>query len=86
MSLQRSAVQIHPAQHAVLTLRLTHKHRFGILRPAKSKFLSFNAIAVALHNKMTTAEFSQTDLAYAPPFGPVWDPLLTAANQLVKKI
>ncbi|WP_457552256.1 FAD-dependent oxidoreductase [Desulfobacula sp.] len=45
-----------------------------------------NAVAVALHNKMTVADFSQTDLAYAPPFGPVWDPLLTAANQLVKKI
>jgi len=45
-----------------------------------------NAIAVALHAKMTAADFSQTDLAYAPPFGPVWDPLLTAANQLVKKI
>ena len=40
MSSQRSAVQIHHAQHAVLTLRLTHKHWFGILRPAKSKFLS----------------------------------------------
>ena len=45
-----------------------------------------NAIAVALHNKMTVKDFSGTDLAYAPPFGPVWDPLLTAANQLVKKI
>jgi len=45
-----------------------------------------NAIAVALHNKMTVKDFSQTDLAYAPPFGPVWDPLLTAANQLIKKI
>ncbi len=45
-----------------------------------------NAIAVALHNKMTVEDFSQSDLAYAPPFGPVWDPLLTAANQLVKKI
>ncbi|MCD4743810.1 MAG: FAD-dependent oxidoreductase [Desulfobacteraceae bacterium] len=45
-----------------------------------------NAIAVALHNHMTVADFSQTDLAYAPPFSPVWDPLLTAANQLVKKL
>ncbi|MDX9787409.1 MAG: FAD-dependent oxidoreductase [Desulfobacterales bacterium] len=45
-----------------------------------------NAIAVALHNKMTVAQFSQTDLAYAPPFGPVWDPMLTAAVQLMKQI
>ncbi|RJP80364.1 MAG: pyridine nucleotide-disulfide oxidoreductase [Desulfobacteraceae bacterium] len=45
-----------------------------------------NAAAVALHNRMTVEAFSQTDLAYAPPFGPVWDPLLTAANQLLKKM
>lgn len=44
-----------------------------------------NAAAVALHRHMTVAQFSQCDLAYAPPFGPVWDPLLTAANQLLKQ-
>jgi pyruvate/2-oxoglutarate dehydrogenase complex dihydrolipoamide dehydrogenase (E3) component len=43
-----------------------------------------NAPAVALHAGMTVEEFSQTDLAYAPPFGPSWDPMLTAANQLLK--
>jgi hypothetical protein len=42
--------------------------------------------AVALHNQMTVARFAQCDLSYAPPFGPVWDPLLTAANQLLKKM
>lgn len=45
-----------------------------------------NAPAVALHNRMTVEEFSQCDLAYAPPFGPVWDPVLTAAVQLLKKM
>jgi NADPH-dependent 2,4-dienoyl-CoA reductase/sulfur reductase-like enzyme len=45
-----------------------------------------NAAAVALQGQMTVAEFSQADLAYAPPFGPVWDPLLTAANQLKKRL
>ncbi|MFH2219088.1 MAG: FAD-dependent oxidoreductase [Pseudomonadota bacterium] len=45
-----------------------------------------NAPAVALHAHMTVEQFSQSDLAYAPPFGPVWDPLLTAANQLLKKL
>jgi len=45
-----------------------------------------NAIAVALHNHMTVETFSQTDLAYAPPFSPTWDPLLTTANQLIKKL
>ena len=45
-----------------------------------------NAVAVALHNQMTVKDYCQTDLAYAPPFGPTWDPTLTAANQLLKKL
>lgn len=45
-----------------------------------------NAIAVALQARMTVAEFGQSDLAYAPPFGPTWDPLLVAANQLYKQL
>ena len=45
-----------------------------------------NAAAVALHTRMTVQEFSRTDLAYAPPFGPVWDPLLTASHQLLKRL
>lgn len=45
-----------------------------------------NALATALNAKMTVADLQRCDFAYAPPFGPVWDPLLTAANQLLKKI
>jgi len=43
-----------------------------------------NAPAIALHSNITVEQFSRSDLAYAPPFGPVWDPLLIAANQLLK--
>jgi pyruvate/2-oxoglutarate dehydrogenase complex dihydrolipoamide dehydrogenase (E3) component len=45
-----------------------------------------NGPAVALHGQMTVDQFSQCDLAYAPPFGPTWDPMLTAANQLLKRL
>jgi NADPH-dependent 2,4-dienoyl-CoA reductase/sulfur reductase-like enzyme len=45
-----------------------------------------HAPAVALHARMTVEQFLQCDLAYTPPFGPVWDPLLTAANQLVRAL
>jgi len=45
-----------------------------------------DAPAVALHARLTVEEFVQCDLAYAPPFSPVWDPMLTAANQLAKKL
>lgn len=43
-----------------------------------------NAAAVALHAAMSVEQFVQCDLSYAPPFGGVWDPLLVAANQLIK--
>lgn len=45
-----------------------------------------NAPAVALSARMTVSDYIQSDLAYAPPFGPVWDPTLTAAIQLTKKM
>ena len=37
--------------------------------------------AVALWNRMTVEEMTALDLAYAPPFAPVWDPILVAARQ-----
>jgi len=45
-----------------------------------------NAPAVALSARMTVEDYIQSDLAYAPPFGPVWDPTLTAAIQLAKRL
>jgi NADPH-dependent 2,4-dienoyl-CoA reductase/sulfur reductase-like enzyme len=45
-----------------------------------------NAPAVALQSGMSVEDFIQCDLAYAPPFSPVWDPALTAANQLMKNM
>ena len=45
-----------------------------------------NVIAAALANRMRVDEFEQLDLAYSPPFSPVWDPLLVAAQQLMKDL
>ncbi len=39
-----------------------------------------DVLATALFKKMTVEEISQLDLSYAPPFAPVWDPILIAAN------
>jgi hypothetical protein len=43
-----------------------------------------NVIATALAAHLRVEDLEQLDLAYAPPFAPVWDPLLTAAQQLAK--
>ncbi len=43
-------------------------------------------LATALTARMTVEELVDLDLSYAPPFSPVWDPVQTAARQLVKKL
>jgi pyruvate/2-oxoglutarate dehydrogenase complex dihydrolipoamide dehydrogenase (E3) component len=48
--------------------------------------LKINTLAVAVHQEMTLEAISRLDLAYAPPFSPVWDPLLIAANLLKKQV
>jgi CoA-dependent NAD(P)H sulfur oxidoreductase len=45
-----------------------------------------DVIATALQARLRLDEFEQLDLAYSPPFSPVWDPLLIAAQQLQKQI
>ncbi|MFE9655981.1 FAD-dependent oxidoreductase [Micromonospora sp. NPDC006431] len=42
-----------------------------------------DALAVALWNGMTVDEMTALDLGYAPPFAPVWDPVLIAARRAV---
>lgn len=39
-----------------------------------------DVIAAALHARWTTYDLAELDLSYAPPFAPVWDPILVAAN------
>ncbi|WP_247007009.1 FAD-dependent oxidoreductase [Halorientalis litorea] len=45
-----------------------------------------DTIATALHGGMTVSELQNVDLAYAPPFSPVWDPVLTAAKVLAGQL
>jgi NADPH-dependent 2,4-dienoyl-CoA reductase/sulfur reductase-like enzyme len=40
-----------------------------------------DALAVALWNGMTVEEMAALDLGYAPPYAPVWDPVLIAARK-----
>jgi NADPH-dependent 2,4-dienoyl-CoA reductase/sulfur reductase-like enzyme len=40
-----------------------------------------DAIATALWNEMTVEDMANLDLSYAPPFAPVWDPVLIAARK-----
>ncbi|RFS82598.1 flavoprotein oxidoreductase [Actinomadura spongiicola] len=45
-----------------------------------------DALAVALWNGMTVEEMTGLDLGYAPPFAPVWDPVLIAARKAAEAV
>jgi NADPH-dependent 2,4-dienoyl-CoA reductase/sulfur reductase-like enzyme len=45
-----------------------------------------DALAVALWNRMTVDEMAGLDLGYAPPYAPVWDPVLIAARKAVEAV
>jgi NADPH-dependent 2,4-dienoyl-CoA reductase/sulfur reductase-like enzyme len=40
-----------------------------------------DALAICIWNEMTVDEVLSLDLSYAPPFAPVWDPVLVAARK-----
>ena len=86
----RSRAHAHPGS-STLYIQMVGDRKSGRLLGAQmvgkeGAAHRIDAVAVALHQKMTVDAFSQCDLAYAPPFSPVWDPMLTAANQLIKKM
>jgi NADPH-dependent 2,4-dienoyl-CoA reductase/sulfur reductase-like enzyme len=43
-----------------------------------------DVFATALHHALTIKDLQRLDLSYAPPFAPVWDPILVAANVAAK--
>jgi CoA-dependent NAD(P)H sulfur oxidoreductase len=45
-----------------------------------------DTLATCLYGKMTVEDVARLDLAYAPPFATVWDPILVAANVALKKL
>ena len=43
-----------------------------------------DVLAAALYAKMTIEDLARLDCSYAPPYAPVWDPVLVAANAVRK--
>lgn len=86
----RSRAHAHPGS-STIGVQMVGDKRSGLLLGVQmvgreGAAHRIDAPAVALHAKLTVEAFSQCDLAYAPPFSPVWDPMLTAATQLLKRI
>ncbi len=47
--------------------------------------LRANTIGVAIQHKLTLDDIAQWDIIYSPPFAPLWDPILIAANKARKR-
>jgi NADPH-dependent 2,4-dienoyl-CoA reductase/sulfur reductase-like enzyme len=73
--------------HEPLWVKLIHRPDDGRLLGAwlagrdPSAGKRADVLATAITAGMTVAEVSDLDLTYAPPFAPVWDPILQAANR-----
>ena len=71
---------------AMMTIKLIAERRTGTLLGAQivgrtEAAKRIDALAVAVWNRMTVEEMTALDLSYAPPFAPVWDPVLIAARK-----
>ena len=71
---------------AMMTVKLIAERRTGVLLGAQilgriEAAKRIDALAVAVWNRMTVEEMTGLDLSYAPPFAPVWDPVLIAARK-----
>ena len=69
-----------------MTVKMTAERRTGRLLGVQivgyeGSAKRIDTAATALWNRMTVEEMTALDLAYAPPFAPVWDPILVAARQ-----
>ncbi|MET8338336.1 FAD-dependent oxidoreductase [Streptosporangium canum] len=45
-----------------------------------------DALAIAVWQEMSVEDVSGLDLSYAPPFAPVWDPILIAARKTAERV
>jgi NADPH-dependent 2,4-dienoyl-CoA reductase/sulfur reductase-like enzyme len=45
-----------------------------------------DVLATAIWNRMTVDDVASLDLSYAPPFSPVWDPVLIAARKVADEL
>jgi NADPH-dependent 2,4-dienoyl-CoA reductase/sulfur reductase-like enzyme len=76
---------------ALMTVKMLAERRTGRLlgvqivgREGAAKRV--DVAAVALTAGMTVEQMTALDLGYAPPFSPVWDPVLVAARKAVAKV
>lgn len=86
----RSRAGYYPGGHEIRVLlnleKGTGRILGGELLGGEEVGSKIDVLATAITGGMTVEDFFHLDLAYAPPVGPVWDPLLTAARVGIKEV
>jgi NADPH-dependent 2,4-dienoyl-CoA reductase/sulfur reductase-like enzyme len=75
-----------PVTAKLLAERRTGRLLGGQLVGGEGAAKRIDVVAVALQAGMAAADLVDADLAYAPPFGPLWDPVAVAARDLLKHL
>lgn len=88
--LDHSRSAYHPGGGRLL-LRLVYDAETGRVLGAQAAGAEgvkarLDVVATALWARMTVGDLSRLDLAYAPPFSPVWDPLLRVAGRVARSL
>ena len=85
-----SRVRFYPENSIVNVILIADKKSGRLLGAnvygGQGSVLRADVLAVAIQQKMTIDEVARLDLIYAPPFAPLWDPILIAAQQTLKKM
>jgi NADPH-dependent 2,4-dienoyl-CoA reductase/sulfur reductase-like enzyme len=76
---------------APIRTKMIAEHRSGRLLGAQivgreGAAKRIDVLATAIWNEMTVEEILSLDLSYAPPFSPVWDPVLIAARKAWERV
>lgn len=83
----RSRAKYYPGS-SPLHVRLVHapdgRLLGGQLAGREGAAKRIDVVATALHAGLTVADLAALDLSYAPPFAPVYDPVLTAAAKAMR--
>ncbi|OJF10792.1 flavoprotein oxidoreductase [Couchioplanes caeruleus subsp. caeruleus] len=74
-----------------MLIKLIAERRTGMLLGAQivgraEAAKRIDSLAIAVWNRMTVEEMTGLDLSYAPPFSPVWDPVLIAARKATDEV
>jgi NADPH-dependent 2,4-dienoyl-CoA reductase/sulfur reductase-like enzyme len=82
-----SEAEADAAGYCFVTAHVDSTTRAGYFPGAKPiRVKRIDVLATAIWNEMSVDEVLALDLSYAPPFAPVWDPVLIAARKAFEAV